>query len=79
MSAAARLRFLGRGCGRGKNVRPMSGKGIGVNCNVDDVVWRVRMDSKYRTVDELDDACSFLARIILRHPTSCVLCTMTKG
>jgi hypothetical protein len=46
MSAAARLRFLGRGCGRGKNVRPMSGKGNGVNCNVDDVVWPARMDSK---------------------------------
>lgn len=36
MSATARLRFLGRGSGRGKNVRRISGK---------DNFWKVKVDS----------------------------------
>lgn len=78
ISAAARLRFLGRGCGRGRNVRPMSGRGSGENANVVGVaVPAAMMLPKRRFNVEFGDACSFPARIILRCPASCVACMVT--
>jgi hypothetical protein len=38
MSAVARLRFFGLGCGRGRNVRPMAGKGDAPKGNSDENV-----------------------------------------
>jgi hypothetical protein len=75
ISAAARLRFLGPGCGRGRKVRPMSGNGgiskVQVGCTV---AGAVMVDSKCRGAVGPDDACSWSARIILRCPASCVAC-----
>jgi hypothetical protein len=79
MSAAARLRFLGRGWGRGKNVRPMSGRGDIAKGNVQGVVARGAMIVPDCWLDPgRDDACSCPARIILRCPASCVECIETE-
>jgi hypothetical protein len=75
ISAAARFRFFGRGCGRGRNVRPMSGKGgvpkvKGVCCVVD----AAKMNAKSPVKVASDDACSSALCIILLCPASCVVC-----
>jgi hypothetical protein len=75
ISAAARLRFFGRGCGRGRNVRPMLGKGSvpkvkGVCCDV----GVVKLKPKFLVDVGSDDACSLAPCIILLCPASCVAC-----
>jgi hypothetical protein len=77
MSPVDRPRFNGLGGGRGKNVKPISGKGSLGKVNLGDVVLCIGIiNSKSGVGVSPDDACSC---IILRCQASCVACTWKVG